>query len=411
MELDKGVLIEVTENMGTTETDITNLYEKKKSSQGSPQPKDPVLQVPSLPIYTPASVPIRSSASSQSFRSLNDLLGIKKTPIGHLVSPYEERNHTRQIPSSREPERAQKRQKTSSAVIQTSENATRSQSQVIDLTDSNNETSLRQTSNPLTRKTSTTENDSTADTLAVTRQQRPTVRSKQTQPQRPDISSLSKAPASVPSDPTSSLPTPEELVRTITRNVKPVRPASNVSKDRPPPMLPSRCPDVSLTSHPPTVPPETETTRPRGPLHVDKPSSNLGTQSKDASHPNQPRRLEPPIISRNPLPGAPNQPDHQSTPQAPVSVVTNYVQPIQPASNQASANMPPPSRPSSALPSGAPTSALRMVSGKPRRKLMYSALLPSTSRTSSPASSDTTSIANHEPATKPPEQQLVCTHP
>lgn len=107
-ELDKGVLVQVGERMSTTQTDISNLFEKRRSSQTSPQSKDSGPQPPR------SSTVVRSSASSQPFRSLNDLLGIKRTPIGHLVSPYEERHRAPQ-PSSilqpSEPERAPKRQK------------------------------------------------------------------------------------------------------------------------------------------------------------------------------------------------------------------------------------------------------------------------------------------------------------
>ncbi|KAJ5573526.1 uncharacterized protein N7459_007953 [Penicillium hispanicum] len=106
-ELDKGVLIQVGERMSTTQTDISNLFEKRKSSQTSPQ-SHPGSQLPR------PSTAVRSSGSSQPFRSLNDLLGIRKTPIGHLVSPYEER-HRVPLPSSTaqpsEPERAPKRQR------------------------------------------------------------------------------------------------------------------------------------------------------------------------------------------------------------------------------------------------------------------------------------------------------------
>lgn len=105
LELDKGVLIEVGERMSTTQTDLSNLFEKR--SQGSPSSNTQASQAPRT------STPARPSGSSQPFRSLNDLLGIRKTPIGHLVSPYEERH--RPPPSNlalpSEPERPPKRQK------------------------------------------------------------------------------------------------------------------------------------------------------------------------------------------------------------------------------------------------------------------------------------------------------------
>ncbi|KAJ5089178.1 hypothetical protein N7532_007862 [Penicillium argentinense] len=93
LELDKGVLIEVGERMSTTQQDLTNLFEKKRSSQASPgTPSHYRDSQPSQP-PRPTPTPVRATGgSSQSFRSLNDLLGIKRTPIGHLVSPYEERH-------------------------------------------------------------------------------------------------------------------------------------------------------------------------------------------------------------------------------------------------------------------------------------------------------------------------------
>lgn len=137
LELDKGVLIEVGERMSTTQTDLSNLFEKRRS-QTSPQSRDnhPASdsQPPrsstskSTPTYTPT--PVRSSASSHPFRSLNDLLGIRKTPIGHPVSPYEERHGpSAPAPPAPEPERATKRAKIST--VRTTSNVP---SDVVDLT-------------------------------------------------------------------------------------------------------------------------------------------------------------------------------------------------------------------------------------------------------------------------------------
>lgn len=110
LELDRGVMIQVCEPMEKTETDLSTLY-AKKSSQGSPsRPADS--PTPSVR----SSAPLRSSLSSQPSRSLNDLLGIKKTPIGHLVSPYADRS----LPGTDKvvqqvSQRAPKRQKTTSS--------------------------------------------------------------------------------------------------------------------------------------------------------------------------------------------------------------------------------------------------------------------------------------------------------
>ncbi|KAJ6110682.1 hypothetical protein N7486_002917 [Penicillium sp. IBT 16267x] len=135
LELDKGVLIEVGERMSTTQTDLSNIFEKRRPSQTSPQSRDnrpgSDSQPPrsstsiSTPTYTPT--PVRSSASSNPFRSLNELLGIRKTPIGHSVSPYEER-HGPPAPAP-EPERAIKRAKISTR--RTTNSVT---SEVVDLT-------------------------------------------------------------------------------------------------------------------------------------------------------------------------------------------------------------------------------------------------------------------------------------
>ncbi|KAJ5955131.1 hypothetical protein N7501_009410 [Penicillium viridicatum] len=430
MELDKGVLIEVTENMGTTETDITTLYEKKKSSQGSPQTKDPVSQVPHTSTYTSASAsasaPLRSSASSQSFRSLNDLLGIRRTPIGHLVSPYESRNPPQPAASSiQEPERPPKRQKTSSVVNRNAEKGSRAQSEVIDLTGSTNSNQglpAKPRSNQVAKELPRAKGDSTADVLSVDCEQRLTVPPKQTRPQRLNPPPVSRVSVPNGSEPTSSLLPPEEVVRTATQGVQPPRPLGPSSKG-------------SL----PTLPAETEIAGPQGNLRVEQPSISRENQTSAVSHPIPPHRSDPPTVSRGSLPIAAEQSSAApSTPQPPVRVVNNYGKPIESANNQTSTNvpppanvlspthvrppvnvppplsissstkMPPPSRPSSALRPGAPTTALRMGTGKPRRKLMYSALLPSTSRTPSPATSDTPPASTtREPATNIPEQQLA----
>ncbi|KAJ9484483.1 hypothetical protein VN97_g8890 [Penicillium thymicola] len=430
MELDKGVLIEVTENMGTTETDITTLYEKKKSSQSSPQTKDPVSQVPRASTYTSASAsasaPLRSSASSQSFRSLNDLLGIKRTPIGHLVSPYESRNPPQPAASNiREPERPPKRQKTSSVVNRNAEKGSRAQSEVIDLagsTKSNQGLPAKPRSNQVAKELPRAGGDSTADVLSADCEQRLIVPPKETRPQRLNPPSVSRVSVPTGSEPTSSLLPPEELDHTATKGVQPPRPLGPSSKG---PL--------------PTLPAETEIAGLQGNLGVEQPSIGRENQSRAVSRPIPPARSDPSTVSTSSLPIAAKQSSAaQSTPQPPVRVVNNYERPIESASNQTSTNvpppanvlsptpvrppvnapplinisssrkMPPPSRPSSALHPGAPTTALRMGTGKPRRKLMYSALLPGTSRTPSPATSDTPPASTtREPATNILEQQLA----
>ena len=89
LELDKGVLIQVGESMEKTETNLSPLFERKKPSHqtSSSQPRN--------------SQGRSSTTSSQSSRSLNDLLGIKRTPIERLRSPYEQRHHPPPQPQPR----------------------------------------------------------------------------------------------------------------------------------------------------------------------------------------------------------------------------------------------------------------------------------------------------------------------
>ncbi|RAO70795.1 uncharacterized protein BHQ10_006807 [Talaromyces amestolkiae] len=96
LELDKGVLIQVSECMETTQTDISVLFEKRKASQESPQPqKTPAPQ--QLPPPS-SNVSMSSSYARQSpltrparpfnpLKPLNDVLGIQKGPIGRSVTP------------------------------------------------------------------------------------------------------------------------------------------------------------------------------------------------------------------------------------------------------------------------------------------------------------------------------------
>lgn len=93
-ELDKGVLVQVAECMEKTETDLTPLFETRKASQGSPSQSSQ--QAKKVPVRSAVS----SSQSSQS-RSLNDLLGIKRTPVERLKSPYEQRQSLTPRPVAR----------------------------------------------------------------------------------------------------------------------------------------------------------------------------------------------------------------------------------------------------------------------------------------------------------------------
>ncbi|KAJ5562637.1 hypothetical protein N7535_002916 [Penicillium sp. DV-2018c] len=437
MELDKGVLIEVTENMGTTENDISTIYEKKMPSQGSPQTGNPMSQVTRVSTSTPASTPA-PIRGSQSFRSLNDLLGIKKTPIGHLVSPYEQRNTPRPSSNAREPEREPKRQKISSMPNRSIEQGPPAQSQVIDLTDSNPGGTARQESNSLRHQTSRVGGGSAADVLSTNHQQRPAVQSKYTRPQKPDPPSYPRVPTPNSSEPDASLPAPVALFRANTGAGQSARPASNEPKAVPPPEKPPRPHAIPSKSRLSNMAPERDIARTQRTSPADRPLINSESRPKDgASPPLGNRRSDPSTVSRTSLSAAPEQPDRQPMPQVSVRMATNSAHPIQPEDTEAptgvpsslhassSSNMPPPTRsppsisappptsmppPSrlSALRPAGPTAALRMGAGKPRKKLMYSALLPGSSRTPSPTASDTpSSNANRQRVTEPSEQQPV----
>ncbi|KAL4953069.1 hypothetical protein BDW69DRAFT_166203 [Aspergillus filifer] len=103
LELDKGVLIQVCEPLEKTETDLSELYRNK------------TLTSPSRPGEGPSSARYTPRPSQQASRSLNDLLGIRKTPAPapRLRSPYEQRHALRPASSHKPIERPAKRQRTS----------------------------------------------------------------------------------------------------------------------------------------------------------------------------------------------------------------------------------------------------------------------------------------------------------
>ncbi|PYH67296.1 DNA helicase ZGRF1-like domain-containing protein [Aspergillus vadensis CBS 113365] len=81
LELDNGALIEVCEPVERTETDLSGLHSNKRKGQGSPSQRPGGTPTPTTVVYN-SSTPARPSLPSQQkpTRSLNDLLGIKKTP-------------------------------------------------------------------------------------------------------------------------------------------------------------------------------------------------------------------------------------------------------------------------------------------------------------------------------------------
>ncbi|KAF2448131.1 hypothetical protein P171DRAFT_428255 [Karstenula rhodostoma CBS 690.94] len=108
--LDKGVMVEVAEPVGVTQTDLTPLFERK--TKDSPQRNNAAFPPRPLPRPTiPASNPLRA-ASQPRHKSLNALLGTPRGPIGKAApirSPFEERREKENQPVE---ERAAKRQKT-----------------------------------------------------------------------------------------------------------------------------------------------------------------------------------------------------------------------------------------------------------------------------------------------------------
>ncbi|KAF2648251.1 hypothetical protein K491DRAFT_699069 [Lophiostoma macrostomum CBS 122681] len=107
LTLDKGVMVEVAEAMGVTQTDLTPLFEKK-----SPQAKPAPTKLPPRPSITTTTALPRPGVQLR-HKSLNTLLGTPKGPIGKSVplrSPYEARKEKENEWAD---ERAAKRQKTS----------------------------------------------------------------------------------------------------------------------------------------------------------------------------------------------------------------------------------------------------------------------------------------------------------
>ncbi|KAJ4355678.1 uncharacterized protein N0V89_003698 [Didymosphaeria variabile] len=112
--LDKGVMVEVAEPIGVTQTDLTPLFERK--TKESPQRDNAARFQRPLPRPTiPASNPLRA-ASQLRHKSLNALLGTPRGPMGKAApirSPFEERMEKE---NQNFEERAAKRQKTAHTV-------------------------------------------------------------------------------------------------------------------------------------------------------------------------------------------------------------------------------------------------------------------------------------------------------
>jgi hypothetical protein len=111
LSLDKGVLVEVAEAIGLSQTDLTPLFEKRSPQTKPPQARNAVLP---RPPPRPSVVPSNASRPNAQLRhkSLNALLGTPKGPTGKAVpirSPYEIR---REQENEWPDERIAKKQKT-----------------------------------------------------------------------------------------------------------------------------------------------------------------------------------------------------------------------------------------------------------------------------------------------------------
>ncbi|KAJ5907039.1 uncharacterized protein N7473_003955 [Penicillium subrubescens] len=405
MELDKGALIQVGERMGTTQTDLSNLFEKRKSSQSSPQANDHTSQTVS---QTPrASVPIRSSGSSQPFRSLNELLGIKKTPVGHLVSPYEERHPPKpasNIPKSSE--RPTKRQKVSSQGVSSIEkapvNKRNTQSQVVDLTEQEDE--------PLVTRAP-----------SVAQGQKPRrEKHRETAPPKKDLGQKDQPSSVIRSQ---NVPGPPNATGSDTPTyAKPVVPIPNSSKSNPPMPVPPAAPSTLLNEQLEARRTATIAAKPKSrqapretPLEAAQPRQDLGQKSptllvetrRKAPEPTNVTLPDPPKFFRPALPSSSesykSRPPRANPPGAPKDGWSEQSEARKPASD----TVPSKDRPTTDYFRARPNT-LRMATEKPRRKLMYSALLPGdASQKSGPELSSSSPASRSQPITKPEDIQTA----
>lgn len=356
MELDKGALIQVGERMGTTQTDISNLFEKRKSSQGSPQAKDAASQTPR------ASVPIRFSGSSQPFRSLSDLLGIKKAQIGHLVSPYEERHpppSAANIPESSE--RAPKRQKVSSDKASPLEKAPMSKrnTQIVDLTEEEDVhpmTKGRETPRKTHQAAAPPQKD-----LGQKRRASPVNRSQ-------NISLTSK-----PANPQS------------VTSIKPTTTTLETSRGHPPKLVPPAGSNEKRSEQFEVRKSATTAAKPTPELsqQAARHSQDLGQKAQtppvntSGKAPDQTTRTrsDPPTFVKPALPSSLESSKRPHKPPPPAVTKVGRTEPSE-ARKLASAAVPLKDKSTPDISSKTPVNTLRISTEKPRRKLMYSALLP-----------------------------------
>jgi hypothetical protein len=114
LSLDKGVLVEVSEAMGVTQTDLAPILAKKTKTPTKEPSTRPTPSVTVRPFQRPSSVAPNNAARAASqlrHKSLNALLGTPKGPVGKaapIKSPYEVRKEKENELAE---ERAPKRQK------------------------------------------------------------------------------------------------------------------------------------------------------------------------------------------------------------------------------------------------------------------------------------------------------------
>ncbi|EAT79704.2 hypothetical protein SNOG_12904 [Parastagonospora nodorum SN15] len=115
LSLDKGVLVEVAEAMGITQTDLASVVAKKKDPPKEPLAR-PTPSASTRPFQRPTSVApsnVARTGAQLRHKSLNTLLGTPKGPVGKAMpmkSPYESRME-KQKENDLAEERAPKRQK------------------------------------------------------------------------------------------------------------------------------------------------------------------------------------------------------------------------------------------------------------------------------------------------------------
>jgi hypothetical protein len=392
LELDKGALIQVGEKMSTTQTDLSNLFDKR-TSQGSPQSHEPASQAPRT--STP-----RSSCSSQPFRSLNDLLGIKKTPIGHLVSPYEERHPPPpssdiSLPSQRAPKRPKVAPR---PLVNKSAPA-----EVVDLTEPE-----ERHSSAKVRKIAKTHEMLRPASISYNLEPMPGA--------QPEV--RREAPTVIE----SPRPTPSAIIQPSITYEKMPEVSTMTTPQR---SEPAQFAKPSIPEQPREVP-QSRKSQERGPPTLMKPSVAL---EKEKLRETNALRAEPPIFNKPSMPSekpreAPKINPQRSEPRtfvkpplpAPLASLNSSKAPLRSAAKELQTeplgarklpteNLPVSSRTTSnTSSSGAPMKTLRMATEKPRRKLMYSALLPSdTSQKSSPRPSNPPAIAPRNQVT-----QSVC---